>query len=238
MHEQFDLVIETANNVTNSLVTNQADYDTMFLTSTGDEVIFKAPIVSTDTPTTTFGFIYFFPVGSRQDYIPTNELIALYEPGDFRRDSSIRLDTGRQTVNKFPDNPAAGTPGFVEFILIRYAEVVLNRAEAHFRSGNTTMALNDVNAIRNARNLPNINPTGDALRDAIRLERRLELAFEGQYWHDLKREFLPMFREQVEVCEGAGCLLTIMPNERFWLWPIPNTEVQFNPQINDQNPGY
>jgi len=88
--EQFDLVIETANNVTNSLVTNQADYDTMFLTSTGNEVIFKAPIVSTDTPTTTFGFIYFFPVGSRQDYIPTNELIALYEPGDFRRRKANR----------------------------------------------------------------------------------------------------------------------------------------------------
>ena len=238
--EQFDLVVQSANNVSNTLVTNQADYDDMFLTSTGSEVIFRAPIVATDTPTATFGFIYFFPVGARQDYIPTDEFLGLFEAGDYRRTSAVRLDTGRQTVNKFPDNPNAGTPGFVEFMILRYSEVVLNRAEAYFRSGNSTMALNDVNAIRNARNLPSINVSGDALRDAIRLERRLELAFEGHYWHDLKREFLPMFREQVEACEGAGCIFNIAPTERFWLWPIPNTEIQFNPQINaeNQNPGY
>ena len=236
--EQFNLAIDAADNVSNTLITTEAAYNDMFLNSTGSEVIFKSPIVNTDNPTATFGFVYFFPVGSRQDYIPTNELLGLYEPGDFRRNTSVRLDTGRQTVNKFPDNPNAGNPGFVEFMLIRYAEVVLNRAESYFRSGNSGMALSDLNALRNARNLPDINVSGDALRDAIRLERRLELAFEGHYWHDLKREFLPMFREQVEGCEGAGCLLTIDPNERFWLWPIPNTEIQFNPMINDQNPGY
>lgn len=73
------------------------------------------------------------------------------------------------------------------FILLRYGEVLLNKAEACFRKGDTEGANDAVRAIRSRVGLPYSNKSGDALWQAIRQERRIELAFEGQWYWDLRR---------------------------------------------------
>ena len=73
------------------------------------------------------------------------------------------------------------------FVLLRYAEALLNKAEACFRSGDTDGANAAVKAIRARVGLPYSNKSGDALWQAIRQERRIELAFEGQWYWDLRR---------------------------------------------------
>ncbi|MFZ5429102.1 MAG: RagB/SusD family nutrient uptake outer membrane protein [Bacteroidota bacterium] len=74
------------------------------------------------------------------------------------------------------------------WVELRLAEVYLNRAEASFRLGNSNPALSDLNVVRGRVNLPPLNGlSGDALFDAIRQERKIELAFEGHLYWDMRR---------------------------------------------------
>ena len=71
--------------------------------------------------------------------------------------------------------------------IIRYAEVLLNQAEALFKTGNETEAERLVNRIRARVNLPAVSVEGNALWAAIRQERKVELSYEGLWYWDLRR---------------------------------------------------
>jgi len=74
------------------------------------------------------------------------------------------------------------------WVEIRLAEVYLNRAEAHFRLGNSGLALNDINVIRERVDLPAKSAlSGNELFEAIRQERKVELAYEGHLYWDMRR---------------------------------------------------
>lgn len=76
------------------------------------------------------------------------------------------------------------------WVEIRLAEVYLNRAEADYRLGNSSQALSDINAVRNRPgvNLPSkAGLSGDELFEAIRNERKIELAYEGHLYWDMRR---------------------------------------------------
>lgn len=77
----------------------------------------------------------------------------------------------------------ASTP----FIFIRYAEVLLNQAEACVHKGKEDLANENVAAIRSRVGLPYTRKSGSALMDAIKQERKAELAFEGLRYWDLRR---------------------------------------------------
>lgn len=71
---------------------------------------------------------------------------------------------------------------------IRLAEVFLNYAEACYHSNDATTACKYVDLVRARVGLPSIGTlTGDKLMAAIRHERKVELAFEGQYYWDMRR---------------------------------------------------
>lgn len=81
----------------------------------------------------------------------------------------------------------ASTQTMVE---IRLAEVYLNRAEANYRLNNATGALADLNAVRTRPSVglpPKTGLAGEALFDAIRQERKIELSFEGHLYWDMRR---------------------------------------------------
>lgn len=87
-----------------------------------------------------------------------------------------------------------GKNGFINLDnipVIRIAEVYLNRAEAMSTPGspvfNEAAALADLNAIAVNRGLTAFNLAGSALYEEILKQRRLELAFEGHRFFDLKR---------------------------------------------------
>lgn len=73
------------------------------------------------------------------------------------------------------------------FVLLRYGEVLLNKAEACFRNNDPEGANAAVKAIRSRVGLPYTDKSGDALWQAIRQERRIELAYEGLWYWDLRR---------------------------------------------------
>ncbi len=73
------------------------------------------------------------------------------------------------------------------YTIIRYGEVLLNYAEACYRLGDASGANAAVRAIRSRVSLPYSDKSGSDLWSAIRQERRIELAFEGLWYWDLRR---------------------------------------------------
>lgn len=69
----------------------------------------------------------------------------------------------------------------------RYAETLLNYAEACIELDEDAEALTYINMIRKRAGQPDISATGDALRQAYRHERRIEMAYEDQRFWDVRR---------------------------------------------------
>lgn len=135
---------------------------------------------------------------------------------------------------------------------IRYADVLLMYAEACEALGNESEAKAKLNEVRQRQsvNLPAYpgytlkingeeisNPT---LRQAIRHERRMELAMEGHRWFDLCRwgvaeETMNAYRA-TESQEAQDQMATFIAGKHE-LFPIPDEEIELNPLL-EQNPGY
>jgi hypothetical protein len=122
-----------------------------------------------------------------------------------------------------------------DFIKLRYADVLLMYAEAMVMQGkgNDPAALAAVNEVR-ARKSVNMPPVKSLDIESIRRERRVELAFEGLRYYDLKRwkiaaTVLPAVADPDNVKRQ-------FPN-RYYYWPVPQAEVDI--MGNDfQNPDY
>lgn len=110
------------------------------------------------------------------------------------RSSQIEDWNGSRTgfyVRKFTDpNPAVvdnNTRQYVPWPFFRYTEAVFNYIEASIELGQDAIATNWLNKIRFRSGMPAVIETGVALRDKYRNERRIEMAFEEQRYHDARR---------------------------------------------------
>ena len=73
------------------------------------------------------------------------------------------------------------------WVAIRYAEVLLNYAEACLKLSEDEAARNAINEVRTRVNLPKATQSSVALMKILRRERKVELAYEGHQWWDLRR---------------------------------------------------
>jgi hypothetical protein len=178
---------------------------------------------------------------------PTNDLVAAYEAeGDvIRLNANVRFAdvTGVWTdqywpLNHYPFiNKYQDFSGAQNFILIRLADILLLKAEALNELNQVTEAAALVNQVRARVDLgPTPAATQDAMRLAIENERRLELAFEGHRWYDLKRtgRAIPVINA---LEDGSGTNLGYVLTPEKMLWPIPQQELDKNEKLT-QNDGY
>lgn len=116
-------------------------------------------------------------------------------------------------------------------IIFRLSEMYLIRAESKARLGDLSGAKEDLNKIKTKAGLANTNAiTQDEILDAILKERRLELFTEfGHRFFDLKR-FNKVQSVLSEIKPGWDASDT--------LFPIPEAELNLNPNLLPQNPGY
>jgi len=91
----------------------------------------------------------------------------------------------------------------VPWIHYRYAEVLLNAAEAAFELGDNTTAAGYINQVRQRAGFVTDLTTGEITFDRIVHERRVELAFEGHILYDTKR-----WRLATKVWDGATTSLS------------------------------
>lgn len=156
-----------------------------------------------------------------------------------------------------------GNAGFQPWFYIRYAEVLLNFAEAANEeygadvvpAGSTLSARTAINLIRQrpSVNMPDV-PAGlskSQMRDAIRYERRVELAFEEHRFYDVRRWKIADVTENKPAggitVTKSGSTFTYAPKvalegrkfetKHYWL-PIPRAEIQASNSKIDQNNGY
>lgn len=146
-----------------------------------------------------------------------------------------------------------------DWILLRYADIVLLYAEVLAQDGNHALAHNYVNQTRARAGLPAVDPYGSktAALDGVYAERRLELAFENQRWFDLLRmgksyddpqKPVDILKKHVFVTDWDLLYSKYNPiqppEERFFtvdrlLLPIPQTEIDTNNEMEiEQNEGY
>jgi starch-binding outer membrane protein, SusD/RagB family len=170
---------------------------------------------------------------------PTDEMIASYETGDRRKDVSMKEGFFRANgewvdipyVFKYHVQPFAPGDTDANWIVLRYADVLLMYAEVLNELNQPAEALPYVNQIRERAGLPALTGLNQIeARRAIEHERRMELAFEGHRWWDLVRT-----GNAVEAINSKGHGFTIQPYQT--LFPIPQTEIDINPNLT-QNPGW
>jgi hypothetical protein len=156
--------------------------------------------------------------------------------------------------DKYPiDNPW-NVAGLQPWIYFRYAEVLLNYAEAQNEAtGPDGTVYSAINLIRQRVNQP-VLPAGlsqTQMRDAIRKERQVELAFEEHRFYDVRRwkiadvtENVPAYGIDVAVSGGSYVYTRkvalsgrAFAAKHYWL-PIPRTEIQSSNNKITQNTGY
>ncbi|RYC50360.1 MULTISPECIES: RagB/SusD family nutrient uptake outer membrane protein [Flagellimonas] len=171
-----------------------------------------------------------------QSFALTDGLLSAFEDGDGRRSAWIdSISNEEQTITLYyPYKYKARfdvTESLEYSIHFRLAEQYLIRSEARTRLGNLIGAREDLNMIRNRAGLANTTANSESeLLEAILAERRVELFTEqGHRWFDLRRTgrataILGMFKPDWEDSDV--------------LFPIPEIELEANPNLLPQNQGY
>lgn len=224
------------------------DFPRIWIDGTENGVLWKIRITDLDniSPGTNYGQTG--ATGTRPEYVVDFSLFQLYQDNDIRKSAYIETSNfAGKTFNniaKYFGRPG-GDANVIDTKLIRWAEVYLTRAEAYAATGQDALALADLDVVRSQRyqGFTSMGETGQALMDAIDLERRLELAFEGFRWSDLKRKALPVQRSDFgDEADGSGLQVpenarTLEADDNRFQLPIPQDELNTNPNMN-QNPGY
>ncbi len=197
--------------------------------------------------------------------IPTPELLDAYEDktNDERFAASIAFYSGPSPLqgwvnydnlpytNKYQHAHSIPYQTAQNWIVYRYAEVLLMLAESLNEQGKSGEAIPYINQVRQRAGLNDVASTNQSeLRDIIMQERRIELAFENKRWHDLVRK-----GKAVDVMNAFGANVKANPEQYYYtpgngpfpdaftvteddlIYPIPVTEIVIYPDLG-QNPGY
>lgn len=173
--------------------------------------------------------LYRFPV----DKVTPNTFVPVWENGSYSWRKFVETGSTYTLASNMPQN----------FPLIRLADVMLMYAEAQ----NEALAAPDqsvydaVNDVRDRVGMPDL-PSGlnkEQMRERIRHERMVELCGEGQRYSDIRR-----WRIGKDVVDGVWMKEFTGVNIRqrgfpdhYYLWPIPQAEMDLNPNLT-QNPGW
>lgn len=185
---------------------------------------------------------------------PTQEFVDAYEPGDKRKDvtvfyegcppfdgkeykASMSYATGygvRKFVLPASYVPTGSSGSPLNWPVLRYADVLLMKAEALNELGQTAAAEVPLNKVRARAGLDPIQSGLDklAFRGKVLHERRMELAFEGHRWFDLIR--IDDGNYGLQFLHSIG---RTNASKKHLLFPIPQAEIDVNPNLI-QNTGY
>lgn len=234
--KQYELAIIAAERIMdNSLysLVSINNWNNMFASGLSSESIFEVGYNEVQIN----GMRNLFAQGNDAQYFPSEQFRDSFEDGDLRKTKI--WDNTQQAPRKiwkfFGEgfNDESPDPSANNIILVRLADVMLLKAEAHARLNQNEDALPLLNTIRNRAGLDALTETtatqeyGDVV-SAIMHERSIELCFEGHRWFDLVRT-----EKAIEVMEPITGLK--VPGNI--VWPIHEDALNRNPNLN-QNEFY
>jgi len=221
----------TSGSVTHKLESNIA---TVFGGSyTGSESVFSIPFANTTTETppnqSSLAFSYF----SQPIIFLTVAGIANHPALNSTSDARSALIGTNSAKQKVLKKFAITTAPFRDYVpVIRYAEVLLNYAEAAANANDIPTATALLHAVRNRSNPAFTFPredvnTKDALINTILTERRIELLGEGFRLGDLQRRVQTLPAKVGSI----GTAPLVNPTASNYIWPIPSGELSTNKLI-------
>lgn len=251
------------------LISNAETYKTMWLKDDGQECIVQMYALKdpASLPNANGGYYIGYNSSNKQyspDFIPEKWVIDLYDKtNDIRfnayfQEQVLTFATSQVAekafiCTKFPGNPDlyAGSSNYVNKVkLFRIAEQYLIAAEAYANKGGNDAASSTILNKLKGKRIENFNEgillSGDALKAEIKNERIRELFAEGFRLLDIKRYKANLTRsgaQNTKLIFAAGGeeteLLSKDASDFRFIFPIPQAEIDANPQISgQQNPGY
>lgn len=163
---------------------------------------------------------------------PTDLLVNAFEAGDLRFEPSLGISyvnnagevVEQNHIRKYQSNPPTENDSDNNFIVFRYADVLLMLAEA---IGESTESYALINEVRTRAGLADIDATTPGtFQDKLLKERQVELAFENHRWADLKR--FGVVNDRLIEAESA----VINSGDIRELFFIPQREMDINPNFN------
>lgn len=202
-----------------------AGFATSALTATtSPDAIWQLYFSATDQ--NLYAFYWYLAPGGRNEFDPSPSLIAAHPTGDLRLPIN---STSVGTTLKYTHTATRDD----YFNIVRYAEVVLTIAEAAAQTGDIATATTQLNIIRKRAGLANTTATtAAALITDILLQRRLELAYEGHYWFDLRRT------NTVQSALGSTTTANNYNQAFRNLFPLPLRDINLSNGVLIQNTGY
>lgn len=166
---------------------------------------------------------------------------------------------GRKYINYKSDFPDIYNTG-LNIPLIRYAEVLLNYAEAKIELNQIDNTVYDaINQVRLRAGLPSVDRSKyisqAQTRELVRRERRVELAMEGLRWFDIQRWKIgdqvmngPVYGARISTIDATGKVTytsadhakieeRVFDPAKNYLWPLPQNQLDLAKKLT-QNPGY
>jgi hypothetical protein len=226
-----------ASNAASAVINNpqyiwEMDLDKIFLKESSTTIWQFMP--NTADSNTAEGSLYIFTSAPPPSVALRPDFVNAFEQGDQRKTHWItEVTDGVSTwyhASKYKQQST--TPSSMEYsVVFRLAEQYLIRAEARAYQGDLIGAKEDLNLIRTTAGLTNTTAvtTEEIITDLLN-QRRFELFTEfGQRFFDLKRTGK---LDQVLSASKTGW------NTNDALWPLPALELNSNPNLNPQNPGY
>ena len=173
----------------------------------------------------------------------------LYGPNGINTYGTDAAMTGYY-LKKYLDQTRSMDKEQANWILIRYAEILLNYAETQIALGNEDEARTYINMVRERVGMPATTATGTDLINLYRNERTIELSFEEQRFFDVRRWKIadvalnhPVHKMTITKNDDGTFSYLVEEMEdrvftdKFYRAPIPQSETQKNKNLI-QNPGY
>ncbi|MEO5682463.1 MAG: RagB/SusD family nutrient uptake outer membrane protein [Chitinophagaceae bacterium] len=196
-----------------------------------------------------WGFYKNVSLNGQSRFYATSKLVAAFDAGDPRVDTTLNVSD--KTIRKYGTRDkftqtnvaSANNPR-----ILRYADVLLLKAEATLQSGGSTAeAIALINQVRTrARNMvaagtvPANYSTAETdkakIMGWVMNERFIELAGEGQRWFDLRRWQMQGIVTLNNAFFSSNVAMAFDVTKHLYM-PIPNSELDVNPNMK-QNPGY
>lgn len=248
--ENYDLAQGLCEDVMSSGFTLEANFKDVFYKELNDEIIFAIEYIGDIVDDSqNFSAEWLNAVGrtSGVNYVTANAREALDALGGNRTMYSYRQDALQpekyQVVKYLPNgdsnlgiDPTSSDPQKAgnDWIILRYADVLLMHVEAIMAGGAETSSSSAINSFMQVRNRAGItDPVSTITKEDLLNERRVELAFENHRFFDLVRfgvaqEVLSAFSNETGGSFSATDLLL----------PIPQREINLSKGLLTQNPGY
>lgn len=231
---QNDSVIFYANKVIGKYDLAESTYSNFGSPEASSEVIFFVAHNANDNPNTNNALGQHYGSNYRADITVNPLFVALFSDDDARKSETLEFTRGAWWCYKYRTGSRGWAP------IIRYAEVLLNKAEALVKSTNSVNAdaialLNEVHGRSDA---SKVYSTADfansaSLLDEILTERRRELAFEGHGSFDLFRN-----GRGIPAGRGSASAPSIVFPDNYFVLPIPNSDIEKAKGVLIQNKGY